>query len=139
MVNLVTIPDLATSRGTDRDLGAPVPGARHYFLSSQLCVLRFPQSVRLMKIRTRRKLTQMCSIPTLITPPRNRGRVIFSLQFVCVSGCLSVCVCVQLCFRTKFQPNGCTDLTQFSLNGCLAHLTQILLKLVTMGQRSRSH
>ena len=27
----------------------------------------------------------------IITPPRNRGGVIFSLQFVCVSVCLSVC------------------------------------------------
>ena len=27
----------------------------------------------------------------LIPPPRNRGGVIFSLQFVCVSVCLSVC------------------------------------------------
>ena len=36
-----------------------------------------------------------------ITPPRHRGGVIFSLQFVCVSiclcVCLSVCVCVRLC------------------------------------------
>ena len=30
------------------------------------------------------------------TPPRNRGGVIFSLQFVCVSVCLCVCVCVCL-------------------------------------------
>ena len=30
----------------------------------------------------------------LITPPRNRGGVIFSLQFVCVCVCLSVCVSV---------------------------------------------
>ena len=29
-----------------------------------------------------------------ITPPRNRGGVIFSLQFVCVCVCLSVCLCV---------------------------------------------
>ena len=27
----------------------------------------------------------------IVTPPRNRGGVIFSLQFVCVSVCLSVC------------------------------------------------
>ena len=27
----------------------------------------------------------------VFTPPRNRGGVIFSLQFVCVSVCLSVC------------------------------------------------
>ena len=30
----------------------------------------------------------------LFTPPRNRGGVIFSLQFVCVSVCLCVHVCV---------------------------------------------
>ena len=29
------------------------------------------------------------------TPPRNRGGVIFLLQFVCVSVC--VCVCVSVC------------------------------------------
>ena len=32
----------------------------------------------------------------LFTPPRNRGRVIFSLQFVCVCDYLSVCVCVRI-------------------------------------------
>ena len=32
-----------------------------------------------------------------ITPPRNRGGVIFSLQFVCVSVCVLVCVCVCVC------------------------------------------
>ena len=31
----------------------------------------------------------------IITPPRNRGGVIFVLQFVCV--CLSLCVCVCVC------------------------------------------
>ena len=31
----------------------------------------------------------------IITPPRNRGGVIFSLQFVCV--CVCVCVCVSVC------------------------------------------
>ena len=46
----------------------------------------------------------------LITPPRNRGGVIFSLQFVCVSVCVCVCVCVcpALFLWTKFQPNGYT-------------------------------
>ena len=36
---------------------------------------------------------------SVITPPRNRGGVIFSLQFVCVSVCLCVCVsvCVSVC------------------------------------------
>ena len=31
----------------------------------------------------------------IITSPRNRGGVIFSLQFVCVSVC--VCVCLSVC------------------------------------------
>ena len=35
------------------------------------------------------------TITCLFTPPRNRGGVIFSLQFVCV--CLSVCLCVCVC------------------------------------------
>ena len=32
-----------------------------------------------------------------VTPPRNRGGVIFSLQSVCVSVCLCVCVCLSVC------------------------------------------
>ena len=31
------------------------------------------------------------------TPPRNRGGVIFSLQFVCLCVCVCVCVCVRVC------------------------------------------
>ena len=50
------------------------------------------------------KLTTKC---LLITPPRHRGGFIFSLQFVCVSVCVSVC---PEFLWTKFQPNGCTDL-----------------------------
>ena len=34
-----------------------------------------------------------------ITPPRNRGGVIFSLQFVC----LSVCVCVSVCLSVYLE------------------------------------
>ena len=60
------------------------------------------------------------------TPPRNRGGVIFSLQFVCVSVCLCVCVCVCLCVRlfSCEQNSSRTDApiwTRFSLNGCLPH------------------
>ena len=33
----------------------------------------------------------------IITPPRNRGGVIISLQFVCVCVCVSVCVCLFVC------------------------------------------
>ena len=46
----------------------------------------------------------------VITPPRNCGEVIFSLQFVCVCVCVCVCLSVQLCLWTKFQPNQWTDL-----------------------------
>ena len=38
------------------------------------------------------------------TPPRNRGGVIFSLQFVCVSVCLCVCVSVCLCVCVSVCP-----------------------------------
>ena len=31
------------------------------------------------------------NIQQIITPPRNRGEVLFSLQFVCVCVCLCVC------------------------------------------------
>ena len=54
-------------------------------------------------------------------PPRNRGGVIFSLQFVCVC----VCVCVCLCVRNSCEQNSSrTDAPiwmWFSLNGCLPH------------------
>ena len=75
----------------------------------------------------------------LITPPRNRGGVIFSLQFVSVSVCL--CMCVSVCpdfLWTKFQPNGCTDLDAVFAKWLLTALALILLKLVILGQRSRS-
>ena len=69
------------------------------------------------------------------TPPRNRGGVIFSLQFVCVSVC--VCVCPEFLW-TKFQPNGCTDLNAVIAKWLLTTLARTLLKLVTLGQRLRS-
>ena len=50
-----------------------------------------------------------------ITPPRNRGGVIFSLQFVCLCVCLSVC----LSNRTH-KP----ILTRFSLDSCLSHFLE---------------
>ena len=62
-----------------------------------------------------------------ITPPRNRGGVIFSLQFVsvcvCVCVCLSVCcLCVRLnsCEQNSSQTNE-PIWTRFSLNGCVEH------------------
>ena len=35
-------------------------------------------------------------INSIFTPPRNRGGVIFSLQFVCLCVCVCVCMCVCL-------------------------------------------
>ena len=52
----------------------------------------------------------------VFTPPRNRGGVIFSLQFVCVSVCLCVCVCVRPDFLVNKIP---AERTRFSINGCL--------------------
>ena len=52
------------------------------------------------------------------TPPRNRGGVIFSLQFVCL------CVCVSVCLSVCEQNADWTDtpiLTRSSLNSCLPH------------------
>ena len=79
-----------------------------------------------------------------ITPPRNRGGVIFSLQFiyVCVCVCVCLCVCESVCpdfLWTKFQPNLWTDLDAIFAKWLLTALAQTLLKLVTFGQRSRSH
>ena len=54
---------------------------------------------------------------SIFTPPRNRGGVIFSLQFVCVSVSVSGSACEQDSSRTD-EPIW----TQFSLNGFLPHL-----------------
>ena len=48
---------------------------------------------------------QLCLLFIFVRPQRNRGGVIFSLQFVCVSVCLSVCVS-DVFLWTKFKPNG---------------------------------
>ena len=81
----------------------------------------------------------MVSFFYFFTPPRFRGGVIFSLQFVCVCVCLCVCesVCLTL-FVNKFQSNGCTDLDEVFTKGLFSSLAQTLLKWVTLGQRSRS-
>ena len=55
-------------------------------------------------------------ISPFVTPPRNRGGVIFSLQFVCVSVCMPDTACEQNSSRTNAP-----IWTRFSLNGCLAH------------------
>ena len=77
---------------------------------------------------------------SFFTPPRNRGWVIFSLQFVslCVCVCLSVCLCVRKFLWTKFQPSGCIDLDAVFAKWLLPALARTLLILVTLGQRSRS-
>ena len=59
---------------------------------------------------------------SFITPPRNRGGVIFPMQFVSV--CLSVCVCVFVSDSACEQNSSRTDApiwTLFWLNGCLSH------------------
>ena len=63
---------------------------------------------------------------------------IFTAFYLCV--CLFVCVCVyvRLCLWTKFQPSGCTDLEAVFAKRLLTTLAQTLLKLVNLGQRSRS-
>ena len=50
-------------------------------------------------------------VSRFVTPPRNRGGVIFLLQFVClcVSVCLSVCVCLSVRLLTKCRSNRYTD------------------------------
>ena len=76
-------------------------------------------------------------IDFFLTPTRNRGGVIFSLQFVCVSVC--VCVWVSDVFLlTKFKPNGYTDFDAVFAKWLLTALAQPLLKLVILGQKSRS-
>ena len=59
---------------------------------------------------------------------------------VCVSVCLSVClsVCPAEFLWTKFQPNAWTDLDAIFAKWLLRTLARSLLKLVTLGQRSRS-
>ena len=52
----------------------------------------------------------------IFTPPRNRGGIIFSFQFVCVCVCLSGSACEQNSSRAA-EPIW----TRFSLNGCLLH------------------
>ena len=64
-------------------------------------------------------------------------------QYCSVSVCLCVCVCLAgwlagwLCLWTKFQPNGWTDLDVVFTKWLLNALAQTLLKLETLGQKSR--
>ena len=57
---------------------------------------------------------------------------------LCVYVCVSVCLCVRKFLWTKFEPNGCTDLNAVFAKWLFNALAQSLLKLVTLGQRSRS-
>ena len=57
----------------------------------------------------------------MIIPPRNRGGIIFSLQFVCVSVCLCVCLCVRNSCEQNSSRTDAPIWTWFSLNGCLPH------------------
>ena len=56
---------------------------------------------------------------------------------VCLSFCLCTCVS-DVCLWTKFQPNGWTDSDAVFAKWLLPALARTLLKLVTLGQRSRS-
>ena len=61
--------------------------------------------------------------------------------FIEVCLCVCVCVCVSVCpefLWTKFQPNGCTDLDAVFAKWLLTAMARTQLKLVTLGQRSRS-
>ena len=55
----------------------------------------------------------------IVTPPRNRGGVIFSLQFVCV--CVSVCLWVSSTCEKNSSRTSEPIWTRFSLNCCLPH------------------
>ena len=59
----------------------------------------------------------------------------FSLS-VCLSVCERVCLCV--CLWTKFQSNECTNLDAVFTRGLFIALARTLLKLVTLGWRSRA-
>ena len=75
----------------------------------------------------------------IITPPRNRGSVIFLLQFVCLSVCVYVCVFVCVSVSVSCEQNSSqTDFDAVFAKWLLTALAQTLLKLVTLGQRSRS-
>ena len=58
--------------------------------------------------------------------------------YIFTAVCLSVCMSVRLCLWTKFQPNKWADLDAVFAKRLLTLLAQTLLKLVTLGQRSRS-
>ena len=57
---------------------------------------------------------------------------------MCFHCSLSVSVCVSFCQWTKFQLNQCTNFDAVFAKLLLTALARTLLKLVTLGQRSRS-
>ena len=70
----------------------------------------------------------------IVTPPRNRGGVIFSLQFVCVCVCVCVCLCVYPTLLVNKIP--AERMLRFGRNftkSLLLALAQTLLNLVTLG------
>ena len=70
------------------------------------------------------------------TPPRNRGGVVFSLQFVSVCVCDGVCACLMFPCEQYSSRTDVPIWTRFSLNCCLPHWLKTL-KLVTLSQSSR--
>ena len=76
---------------------------------------------------------------TFITPPKNvEGLYFHSLQFVCVSVCLCVCLSSTACEQNPSQTDEFTDLDAIFVKRLLSTLARTRLKLVTLGQMSRS-
>ena len=80
----------------------------------------------------------------IITPPRNRGGVIFLLQFVCVCVCVCMCVCVRLCvcvsvcpalLANKIPAERMHRFERGFTKWLLPALARTQLKLVTLGNR----
>ena len=69
----------------------------------------------------------------VVTPPRNRGGVIFLLQFVCLCVCVCVCVCLSVRLLTKCRSNRYTDFDAVFAKQLLTAVARTLLKLVTLG------
>ena len=82
----------------------------------------------------------------VITSPWNLQAILLHLHEIMeglyfhlsLSVCLCVCLSVRFWLWTKFQPNGWTDLNAVFAKWLLTALAPTLLKLVTLGQRSRS-
>ena len=82
-------------------------------------------------------LQSLCSIyQHIFTPPRNRGGVIFSLQFVCV--CVRVSVRLSVCLLARQRANHLTNFDAVFVKWCLISVVRSNLKMMTLGKRSRS-